>query len=158
MPDPVPADERRFAEEMGTALAGMGVTPAFGKLLGWLLICEPPAQTSAQLAEALGLSKGSISTGMRLLERTGFVRRVPAPGRGHAYELMPNAMISGTDAAATYAAMRHVTERGLALLAAQGFAEDHDRARRLRINRDFFLFIEEEVPKLIDRFKQENDL
>jgi DNA-binding transcriptional regulator GbsR (MarR family) len=150
--------ERRYAEEMGTALAQLGVTPAFGKLLGWLLICDPPSQTSAQLAEALDLSKGSISTGMRMLEKTGMVRRVPTPGRGHAYQMVPDALISATDAAASYASIRAVTENGLRMLAEQGFGDDSDRARRLRVTRDFYLFIEREVPKLIDQFKRENDL
>ena len=150
--------ERRYAEEMGTALAQLGVTPAFGKLLGWLLICDPPSQTSAQLAEALDLSKGSISTGMRMLEKTGMVRRVPAPGRGHAYQMVPDALISASDAAASYAAIRTVTEDGLRMLAEQGIGEDSDRAQRLRVTRDFYLFVEREVPKLIDQFKRENNL
>jgi DNA-binding transcriptional regulator GbsR (MarR family) len=150
--------ERQFAEEVGTSLSQLGMTPAFGKLLGWLLICDPPSQTSAQLAQSLDLSKGSVSTGMRLLERTGFVRRVPSPGRGHAYQLVADALISATDAAASYAAVRLVTEKGLKLLERQGFDETSDRAHRLRITRDFYLFIEREVPRLIDQFKRENDL
>lgn len=150
--------DRRYAEEVGTALAQMGVTPAFGKLLGWLLICDPPSQTLAQLGEALGLSKGSVSTGMRMLEKIGMVRRVPAPGRGHAYQLADDALINASDAAASYAAMRAMTENGLRLLAEQGFAEESDRARRLRITRDFYEFVEREVPKLIDQFKREHNL
>ncbi|NUT32600.1 MAG: MarR family transcriptional regulator [Hamadaea sp.] len=150
--------DRRYAEEVGTALAQMGVTPAFGKLLGWLLICDPPGQTLAQLGDALGLSKGSVSTGMRMLEKIGMVRRVPTAGRGHAYQLADDALIKSSDAAASYAAMRALTESGLRLLADKGIAEDGERARRLRITRDFYAFVEREVPKLIDQFKRENNL
>jgi DNA-binding transcriptional regulator GbsR (MarR family) len=152
------ADERRFAEEMATSMAQLGVTPAFAKLLGWLLICDPPQQSSVQLAQALDLSKGSVSTGMRMLERTGFVRRVPAQGRGHAYELKPDALINVSNAAASYATIRASIERGLQLLRAQGIDETTDRARRLRVTRDFYLFVEREVPQLIDRFKRDNNL
>jgi DNA-binding MarR family transcriptional regulator len=136
--------ERRYAEEVGVALAGLGMTPAYGKLLGWLLICDPPSQSLAQLSSALGLSKGSVSTGMRVLERLGLVRRVAAPGT-------PTALIEvGSRAGDQYAAIRHLMERGLALL-----DEGSPRARRLRVSRDFYAFIEREVPKLLDQFKRE---
>ncbi|HEU4421676.1 MAG TPA: MarR family transcriptional regulator [Pilimelia sp.] len=145
--------ERRFAEEVGMALASLGMTPAYGKLLGWLLICDPPSQSLAQLSDALGLSKGSVSTGVRVLERIGLVRRVPSPGsRGHVYEAMPDALIEiGSRAGEEYAAMRALMERGLALL-----DDEHSpRARRLRTSRDFYAFIEREVPKLLEQFKND---
>ena len=145
--------ERRYAEEVGIVLAGLGMTPAYGKLLGWLLICDPPSQSLAQLSGALGLSKGSVSTGMRVLERVGLVRRVAAPGsRGHVYEATPNALIEmGSRAGEQYAAVRELMERGLALLD----DESSPRARRLRVSRDFYAFVEREVPKLLDQFKHE---
>jgi DNA-binding MarR family transcriptional regulator len=145
--------ERQYAEEVGMVLAGLGMTPAFGKLLGWLLICDPPSQSLAQLSEALGLSKGSVSTGMRVLEQTGLVRRVATPGvRGHVYEATPDALIEiGSRAGEQYAVVRRLMERGLALL-----GDEHSpRARRLRTSRDFYIFIEREVPKLLERFKRE---
>src|SRR5215470_15858306 len=111
-------DERRkYAEELGILSAQMGTPPAYGKLLGWLLICDPPVQTSAELGEALGLSKGSVSTGMRMLERSGLVRRVATAGRGHAYEMLPDAMIRGTlDAEAHWRRMAAIMSRGLELI------------------------------------------
>jgi DNA-binding MarR family transcriptional regulator len=148
-----PTAERQYAEEVGMVLAGLGMTPAFGKLLGWLLICDPPSQSLAQLSEALALSKGSVSTGMRVLERTGLVRRIAVPGsRGHVYEAMPDALVEiGARAGEQYAAMRRLMERGLALL-----GDEHSpRARRLRTSRDFYAFIEREVPKLLEQFRRE---
>jgi DNA-binding transcriptional regulator GbsR (MarR family) len=144
-------DERRFAEDVGLAMAQLGMPPAFGKLLGWLLICEPPSQTSAQLAQALDLSKASVSTGMRMLEGPGLVRRVPLPGhRGHAYELIPDGMIKATDTGKNYDIMRVLMDKGLALL------DDPSapRAQRLKISRDFYAFIAERLPLLVAEFKQ----
>jgi DNA-binding transcriptional regulator GbsR (MarR family) len=145
--------ERQYAEEVGLTLGGLGMTPAYGKLLGWLLICEPPGQSLAQLSEALGLSKGSVSTGMRVLERIGLVRRAAVPGmRGHVYEAAPDGLVEmASQAGAQYATIRHLMERGLALL-------DNDRsprAGRLRVSRDFYAFIEREVPKLLQQFKRQ---
>jgi DNA-binding Lrp family transcriptional regulator len=145
--------ERRYAEEVGMVLAGLGMTPAYGKMLGWLLICDPPGQSLAQLSAALGLSKGSVSTGMRVLERLGIVRRVVAPGsRAHVYEVAPNALIDiGSQASEQYRLVRELMERGLALLG----DERSPRARRLRTSRDFYAFVEREVPKLLERFRSE---
>jgi DNA-binding transcriptional regulator GbsR (MarR family) len=53
------------SREAGVVLAGMGMPQAYGKLLGWLLICDPQAQSGAELVAALGLSKGSVSAGLR---------------------------------------------------------------------------------------------
>ena len=44
-------DEAAFVEEMGQYLASYGMTPMAGRMWGWLLICEPPEQTAAEIAE-----------------------------------------------------------------------------------------------------------
>ena len=46
-----------------------------GRVLLWLLVCEPAEQTAAQLAEALQASTGTISTGTRMLERMRLAER-----------------------------------------------------------------------------------
>ncbi|MEN3613408.1 MarR family transcriptional regulator [Plantactinospora sp. ZYX-F-223] len=131
----------------------MGLTPAYGKLLGWLLICDPPHQTSGELAAALDLSKGSVSTGMRLLERSGFVRRVPIPGRrGHAYEVAPDAIIHTVVQPLKFRVFRELMDRGVDLAGGQ----DSPRADRVRITRDFYAYVEREVPALVERFKAEH--
>ncbi|GIH08118.1 hypothetical protein Rhe02_61850 [Rhizocola hellebori] len=144
--------ERQFADEVGVLLAGMGMPPAYGRLLGWLLICDPPQQTSAQLGEALGLSKGSVSSGMRMLERSDMVQRVPTPGRGHAYEMLPDALVRATDPAVKFAFMRDVMQRGLSLLD----ENESTRAERLRVSRDFYGFIAEKLPSLMEEFRQKH--
>ncbi|MEW2381832.1 MarR family transcriptional regulator [Micromonospora sp. NPDC047707] len=147
------SDHRRYAEEAAVVMSGMGLSPAYGKLLGWLLICDPPQQTSGQLGEALGLSKGSVSTGMRMLESSGFVRRVAAPGqRGHAYEIVPDAIIRTVAEPTKFRMFRELMDRGLALIG----DPDAPEAARLRITRDFYAYIEHEMPRLVERFKAEH--
>jgi hypothetical protein len=149
------SDERLFADEMGVVLSGMGMPAAFGKLMGWLLICDPPQQTSGQLVQSLGLSKGSVSTGMRTLERLGMVRRVPARGRGHAYEMQPDALVRTVDARGVYLMIHDVMQKGIDLL---GGDESLPRAQRLRINRDFYAFMAARLPQLIDEFASREGL
>jgi DNA-binding transcriptional ArsR family regulator len=144
--------ERRYAEEAAVQMAALGLPPAAGKLFGWLLICEPAVQTSGQLTEQLGLSKGSVSTGMRLLENVGVVRRVPIPGRrGHAYQVEPDAIIRMAAEPTRYRLFRELMDRGVTVAG----GEDSPRADRLRVTRDFYAFIERELPKLVARFESE---
>jgi DNA-binding transcriptional regulator GbsR (MarR family) len=147
-------EERLFADEVGMVMSGMGLPAAFGKLMGWLLICDPPQQTSTQLAESLGLSKGSVSTGMRALVQLGMVRRVPARGRGHAYEMLPDALVHTVDARRLYMVIHDVMQKGIDVLGG-----DHlPRAQRLRVTRDFYAFVAERVPQLIEEFARKEGL
>ncbi len=147
-------EQRRYAEEAAVVLAGMGLPQAYGKLLGWLLICTPAAQSGAELSAALGLSKGSVSAGLRMLETSGLVRRVPMPGRrGTFYEMAPDAIMRAAGSE-KFTLFRQLMDRGLAVLG----GEDAPGAERLRITRDFYAFIEVEVPKLIERFRAERGL
>ncbi len=144
-------EQRRYAEEAGLVLSGMGLPQAYGKLLGWLLICTPAAQSGAELAAALGLSKGSVSAGLRTLEASGLVRRVAMPGRrGTFFEMTPDAIMRAAGAE-KFTAFRRLMDRGLAVLG----GEDAPGGERLRSTRDFYAFLEVEVPKLIQRFQNE---
>ena len=145
------SQQRRYAEEAGVVLSGMGLPQAYGKLLGWLLICDPAAQSGAELAAALGLSKGSVSAGLRTLEASGLVRRVAMPGRrGTFFEMTPDAIMRAAGSE-KFTLFRELMDRGLAVLG----GPDAAGGERLRTTRDFYAFLEVEVPKLIRRFQTE---
>src|SRR5256885_1383188 len=141
--------ERQWAEETSLAMESMGMPRSWGKLLGWLLICDPPQQSSVDLAEALDLSAGSVSTGMRMLENSGLVRRVAAPGsRAKVYEMTEDAFLLAARSE-HFAVVRRLMEHGVEVLGAD---RDSPRGRRLRRTRDFYAFLEREVPALVQRF------
>ena len=71
----------RFVEELGVLLElEAGAPRMVGRVLGWLLVCEPPEQSAAELAERLQASRGSISAATRLLLRMGMIERVRTRG------------------------------------------------------------------------------
>lgn len=56
-----------------------GVPLIAGRVLGWLMICDPPEQSAEQIAIAIGASRASLSTNLRLLSSVGFVRALTKP-------------------------------------------------------------------------------
>lgn len=94
MDDP-PLDDRlwRFIDAAGQWLAkSVGLPKMTGRVLGWLLVCDPPEQTAAQLAEALQASKGSISGATGMLTRAGLVDRLHIRGeRADRFRVRPGA-------------------------------------------------------------------
>jgi len=57
-----------------------GLPMIAGRVLGWLMICDPPEQSAAQIAEAIGASRASLTNNLRLLGSVGFVRQITKPG------------------------------------------------------------------------------
>jgi hypothetical protein len=71
----------RFIEELGMQFElEAGAPRMVGRVLGWLLVCEPPEQSAAELAERLQASKSSISTAARVLLRMGLIERARLRG------------------------------------------------------------------------------
>lgn len=146
-------NKRQFAQDFGMLMERLGLPPMAGRIWGWLLVCDPPHQTEAQLANAVGASRGGISTMTRLLVQFGIAERIGLPGErsrfyriksGGFTELLKNKMLAMTE-------VRKMADRGLELLK----DEPPQLRRRLREYRDFYAFFERELPVLIERWKKE---
>ena len=74
-------DERieRFIERMGMHAEAEGFTRIAGRIFGYLLLQAEECSLD-ELAEALGVSKASISTEARRLEQFGLLQRTTRPG------------------------------------------------------------------------------
>lgn len=125
-----------------------------GRILGCLLIANPPHQSSGELAEMLCASKGSISAMTRMLIQIGLVERVSFPGDRRDYFCLKLGAWSVLmeQRLKQISAMRQLAERGLKL-----FGEDNlEQTQRLQEMYDFHSFFEQESPRWIDRWKQKN--
>jgi DNA-binding transcriptional regulator GbsR (MarR family) len=77
-----PSDDpltRRFIEDAGNATQALGVGRVVGQIYAYLYFSEP-ARTLDDMKEALGISKGCASMGVRQLEQWGAVQRVWVKG------------------------------------------------------------------------------
>ncbi|WP_052367003.1 GbsR/MarR family transcriptional regulator [Paraoerskovia marina] len=141
----------RFVEDTGLLLEEAGFTRTGGRLVGWLLACDPPEQSAQDLSEALEASAGGISTTLRALQRGGFVERTARSGDRRAYyRVSPTAWeaMEGDQ-------LRFVTSFRALLddcLTADDAPVDLARLHRAR---QFFAFLEREIPQLWERFIQE---
>jgi DNA-binding transcriptional regulator GbsR (MarR family) len=141
-----------FAEEMGIFFEKTGFPRMAGRIWGWLLICDPPEQTAAQIAEALQASRGSVSTMTRLLQIWG-VERIGIPGtRGGFYRIRSDGLLRLLETERQmFAEIRQMSERGLNTL-----KNEPPKVRaRLMEGRDLFAFVEREYPLLIEKWKKQ---
>jgi len=56
-----------FADEMGMFYEDLGLPRAWGRVLGWLLVCDPESQSAEDFANVLHGSRGSVSMTTRAL-------------------------------------------------------------------------------------------
>lgn len=148
-----PWEVAHFIEEVGLMFEVGGLPRMAGRVFGCLLISNPPQQSHGELAEVLQASKGSISTMTRLLIQLSLIERVSLPGdRRDYFQIKPKAWKHLTEQhLAQVVAFRQLADRGLDLL--QGSAP-HLRIR-LQELRDIHAFLERELPRLNQRWEQE---
>jgi DNA-binding MarR family transcriptional regulator len=147
--------ELAFADELGRFFARQyGLAPVTGRVLGWLLICDPPTPTAAELAAALQASRSAVGNAVDLLEKAALVRRTRATGeRADRISVNPNAAEQGLDSPAEYAALRALANQGLEILADAPPA----RRRRLLEMAAFHDFLLERLPALAAEWRDRRE-
>ena len=80
-------DERRerYVEDFGLLFERVGGSRMLGRVLGVLLISDPPERSAEELANLLHASRGSISQATRTLVGMGMVRRLTRRGERRDY-------------------------------------------------------------------------
>jgi len=148
-------EEKHFVEEFGIVFEQSGLPRMAGRILGWLLLSDPPHQSIGELTEALAASKGSISTMTRLLIRIGLIERISLPGVRHDYfRIRPGALQHQLKQGIEQVTMfRKLAERGLELL--EGKAPLTRQG--LEEMRDMYAFFEREFPSLLERWEKERE-
>lgn len=81
-------DVRSFVERIGLYFAQYGLPRIGGRILGLLLVADRPL-TLDDIANALMVSRASVSTNVRLVLTFGFAERVSVPGDRRDYYQCP---------------------------------------------------------------------
>ena len=125
-----------WAERVATFFADhYGLPPITGRILGWLMICEPAEQSAGDIAASIGASRASLTTSMRFLIGSGLVRRLTRPGGRTSYYRIDDGMWDTVvrRRIASMVSFSQITLDGMNLVGAEGA-----RAARLRAAHDFF--------------------
>jgi DNA-binding transcriptional regulator GbsR (MarR family) len=139
-------DELAFADSLGQHMARQyGLPPMTGRVCGWLLICDPPEQSIADLTEALHASRSAVGDALSALERWGYVRRTRRAGeRADRIAIHPDVWGQTMVDTSEYAAQSAIARRGLAILR----DAPPERRKRLAEYAAFADFLVERLPQL----------
>lgn len=150
--DAAPRDLMSFVEQMGGYFESNGLPRLAGRLLGWLLVCEPERQSSEDLADALGASSGGISTNARVLSQFGFIERLAVAGDRRSYfRLRPHAFAAGErHRLQTMADLQRMADAGLDALRDAA----PERTRRLHEMRDLLTYMEKALSEALSSYSQ----
>ena len=147
------SEERRFADELGHFWEDAGGTRMAGRVLGALLLADPPGMSSSELSDFLGVSAGSVSTATRELIRPGLAVRVSVPGERQDYfratfgANMPQFVRSRMELNRRW---EQLIRRG------EGLAAGKDPLVRHQLEeiREFYEFLEAEYAGILERWEQ----
>jgi DNA-binding transcriptional regulator GbsR (MarR family) len=134
-------EERHFVEDISLYFEQMGLPRTAGRVLGMLLISDPPAQSLTDLCEILQASKSSVSTTTRLLTEMGLIERAASPVPRQVYfQFKPGGwLVFIRQRLRLWASLHQIADRDPAL------------RERLQEAHDMFSLIEEELPDLLER-------
>ena len=142
-----------FIEEFGTIFESYSVPRMSGRILGWLLVSDPPHQSAGQLAEVLQASKGAISSATQMLTRSGLVKKVKFPGDRKTYYVIPSGIWAelNNNRNRSTARYRRLAEEGLELI-----KDDPPEIReRLEEMHHIHAYFERERPKMMQKWIEE---
>jgi DNA-binding transcriptional regulator GbsR (MarR family) len=145
-------EERHFIEDIGLFFEQMGLPRMGGRIMGVLLISDPPAQSLTELSESLNASKSAVSSAVRLLQEVDLIEQVPSPIPRRDYFRFKSGgwMLFMRQRLDVMTALHQITERGLDLLK----SKPEELHGRLMEAHDLFQFVEMESPHVMKRWEE----
>jgi predicted transcriptional regulator len=139
-----------FIERFASVLVEAGVPPMPARVFSALLVTDAGRLTAAELTELLGASAAAISGAVRYLEQVGMISRQREPGSRRDVYLLRNDLwyeISlGRDQVLAHWA--NAARDGAEIL-----GPDTPAGQRLADSHDFFVFLRQELPALLERWR-----
>lgn len=145
----------RFVEQFSLVFEEAGLPRMASRVFAYVLAEDSDRYTAAELAEGLGVSRAAVSGAVRLLTQTGMLRKERDPGgRVDQYRVYDD------DVWAAINDQRLPYLRRWAQAISEGVdlvGRDTRGGRRLRQSQAYFLFMAEELPKLIAEWHRRKD-
>lgn len=147
-------ERRRYVEDFAVFWASFGVPKMPGRVLGALLVADPPEKTAEELAEELVASRGSISSATRALIQMGVVERKTRPGeRKDYFQTRTNWVDLTRQQVDAYSALRKMAGRGLEIMA----GNSPESRRDLEEIHSLYSHLEREMPAVVERWEKRRE-
>jgi DNA-binding Lrp family transcriptional regulator len=149
-PHPDPDEVHLFVERMAMAWADVGFPRMAGRVLFTVMSANGPL-TAAEIGDRLGVSAAAVSGAVRYLTQFGMLIREPVKGsRRDRYRMPDNAWYEATIIkTGIYKNFIDIANGGVAALHGRGTPA----GERVSEMRDFFLFVQEEIDALGERWR-----
>ncbi|MGI5181373.1 GbsR/MarR family transcriptional regulator [Dactylosporangium sp. CA-152071] len=139
------------AERFALTLTGHGLQRMMARVMAALLFSQQESMTAGEIGAQLGVSSGAMSGALKQLTAAGLVERVPAPGsRREHFRFRDSAwatLMSSQNAVLTM--MTTAADEGLTIA-----GSDSPAGQRLTEMRDFYQYMLDRMPALIDEWRQ----
>ncbi len=144
-------DAPNFVENMAAAMVDAGMPRMASRVFAAVLASPEGELSPAEIAEELQVSAGAVSGAAGYLMQAGMIRRRLVPGSrrtviGLTGDIWYEAVATRSTVMQRWLA---VAEEGLDELPPGGPA-----AARVEVMRDFYAFVIEELPRLLDRWRE----
>lgn len=140
-------EQKAFIEKFAVYFQETGWAKMDGRIIAWLLICNPPHQNLNSIVHQLQASKSTISVAMRQLIHSGWVERISLPGDRCDYFRLREDFYSSSIEFFTSRLLRlgELAQEGLTLLEGSGPAH----LKRLQKAHEVFSLLGGEMMKFI---------
>ncbi|GAA0428416.1 transcriptional regulator [Acrocarpospora corrugata] len=141
---------RQSAERMAMVLTDWGFPRMPARVLMTVMTADEELLTAAEIGDRLGVSPAAVSGAVRYLIQLGMLGREPAPGsRRDVYRLPQNAWYEVTALkGGIFKVLGDMADDNVRALGDQSVA-----GRRMATMRDYFVFVEGELPELLERWR-----
>jgi DNA-binding transcriptional ArsR family regulator len=141
---------REIVEQLGRLLAEWGLPRMAARVIFVLMTADEPSLTAGELAERLGASPAAISGGVRYLTQIHMVARDVVPGsRRDRYRLVDDSWYEVTlEKMTLLTTLADIARSGVDAAGGPGTPA----GARLAGMRDFYDFVQEELPAMLDRW------
>jgi DNA-binding transcriptional regulator GbsR (MarR family) len=141
---------RSFIERFASVLVEAGVPPMPARVFSALLVTDSGRLTAAELADQLGASPAAISGAVRYLGQVGMISREREPGSRRYVFLVLDDLWYEMSVRQDQILTRWISAArdGIEVLGPRTPA-----GKRVADSLDFFVFLEQEMPALLDRWR-----
>lgn len=145
--------KKEKVEEIGIAFEKTGMAPMIGRVLGFLLLADPPHQTFYAIQEFLGASKSSISNAINMLMYKDIVGYTTFSGDRKRYFKLnaENWLEQAKCKMSDFSELDQVLLEALNMRDPNQHQEFNEGLRKIF---SFHIFMGQEMPKLIAKWEQ----